>query len=416
MAVDTPAKIAILGAGPIGLEAALYARYLGYEVDVFERGEIAAGVNNWGHVELFTPFGMNSSPLAIAALQAQNPAGNFPKADELLTGNQWRERYLLPLAESDLLHGSIHLQTTVVAVAKDSSQKTDSPGSEDRGDELFRVLVKNADGEERVALANIVIDATGVTTVPNHLGRGGIPAIGEEACREFISYDIPKFDGHDRELYAGKKVLVVGRGYSAATSIVKLSEIAEQNEETKIHWLTRPTGNESSVPIQVIENDRLGTRTTLAEQSNAAAEKVERLANCFIESIKCQDGQLAVTLGGEHEGEFTFDRLIANVGYRGDVSFTSEMQVHRCYATDGPIKLAVSLMSSESADCLDQPAGEAELLLNPEANFYILGAKSYGRNSQFLLANGLKQIQQLFTIIGDREDLDLYETMKNLIQ
>ena len=38
MAVDTPAKIAILGAGPIGLEAALYDRYLGYEVDVFERG------------------------------------------------------------------------------------------------------------------------------------------------------------------------------------------------------------------------------------------------------------------------------------------------------------------------------------------------------------------------------------------
>ncbi|MEC9117285.1 MAG: FAD-dependent oxidoreductase, partial [Planctomycetota bacterium] len=34
MAIDTPATIAILGAGPIGLEAALYARFLGYEVTV----------------------------------------------------------------------------------------------------------------------------------------------------------------------------------------------------------------------------------------------------------------------------------------------------------------------------------------------------------------------------------------------
>ena len=41
MAIDTPARIAVLGAGPIGLEAALYARFLGYDVDVYERGKVA---------------------------------------------------------------------------------------------------------------------------------------------------------------------------------------------------------------------------------------------------------------------------------------------------------------------------------------------------------------------------------------
>ena len=34
MALDTPASIAVLGAGPIGLEAALYARFLGYDVQI----------------------------------------------------------------------------------------------------------------------------------------------------------------------------------------------------------------------------------------------------------------------------------------------------------------------------------------------------------------------------------------------
>ena len=36
-------RIAILGAGPIGLEAALYARTLGHTVMVFEQGQVADG-------------------------------------------------------------------------------------------------------------------------------------------------------------------------------------------------------------------------------------------------------------------------------------------------------------------------------------------------------------------------------------
>ena len=101
MAIDTPAKIAILGAGPIGLEAALYARFLGYEVVVFEAGEIAASVRRWGHVRMFTPFGMNRSPLGLAAIQAQDETYQPPADDELLTGNEWIDRYLLPLSRTD---------------------------------------------------------------------------------------------------------------------------------------------------------------------------------------------------------------------------------------------------------------------------------------------------------------------------
>ncbi|MEX0711597.1 MAG: NAD-binding protein, partial [Pirellulales bacterium] len=74
MAIDTPARIAVLGAGPIGLEAALYGRYLGYDVDVYERGGVARNLLDWGHVRLFTPFGGNRTALALAALAAQDPA------------------------------------------------------------------------------------------------------------------------------------------------------------------------------------------------------------------------------------------------------------------------------------------------------------------------------------------------------
>jgi hypothetical protein len=110
-----------------------------------------------------------------------------------------------------------------------------------------------------------------------------------------------------------------------------------------------------------------------------------------------------------------FDRVVANVGYRPDRQIYAELQVHECFASDGPMKLAAQLLAGSTengaVDCLDQIAGGPERLLNPEPNFYILGSKSYGRGSQFLLATGLKQISDLFTIISGNPDLDVYATM-----
>ena len=46
-------------------------------------------------------------------------------------------------------------------------------------------------------------------------------------------------------------------------------------------------------------------------------------------------------------------------------------------------------------DCLAQPAPGRETLLNPEPGFYILGSKSYGRGSAFLLKIGYEQVAAL---------------------
>ena len=58
MAIATPAKLAILGAGPLGLEAALYARFLGYAVVIFAADFVASV----GFLEAGA-----FSPIAIAA-------------------------------------------------------------------------------------------------------------------------------------------------------------------------------------------------------------------------------------------------------------------------------------------------------------------------------------------------------------
>jgi len=69
-----------------------------------------------------------------------------------------------------------------------------------------------------------------------------------------------------------------------------------------------------------------------------------------------------------------------------------QLQVHECYATAAPMGLSAQLLGDAAGNCLDQPSNGVEVLVNPEPNFLILGAKSYGRNSQFLMRIGYQQV------------------------
>ena len=61
-----------------------------------------------------------------------------------------------------------------------------------------------------------------------------------------------------------------------------------------------------------------------------------------------------------------------------------------------------------SGDCLAaQPCGK-DLVRNPEPRFFIIGHKSYGRRSDFLMRAAHDQIRDVFRIVEDDPDLDLY--------
>ncbi|MDH3717298.1 MAG: FAD-dependent oxidoreductase, partial [Planctomycetota bacterium] len=191
MAIDSPATIAILGAGPIGLEAALYARFLGYQVQLLERGSVAENVRAWGHVKLFSPFRMNRSPLGLAALAAQYAQWQPPDDDALLTGREFAQQYLLPLSQTDLLADCIDEHTQVVAIGRAGLLKSELVGDLHRAEAPFRVLVRGRNDGERFVTADIVVDATG--TYGNHgwAGQGGVPALGELDAAPGIAYDLP---------------------------------------------------------------------------------------------------------------------------------------------------------------------------------------------------------------------------------
>ena len=62
-------RIAVIGAGPVGIEAALYAKALGFSVVVYERGEVGEHLMRWKHVRLFTPFALNQTPLGVETIR-----------------------------------------------------------------------------------------------------------------------------------------------------------------------------------------------------------------------------------------------------------------------------------------------------------------------------------------------------------
>lgn len=407
MAVDTPATIAIVGAGPIGLEAALYARYLGYDVVVYERGRIAEHVQQWGHVRMFSPFAANRSPLGLAALKAQDEAWQPPADDALLTGSEYYERYLRPLAESDLLADSLRLGQEVVAIGRENFLKGELPGAEERGEFDFRLLVRDAEGRDKIEHADVVLDASGVLATPNWLGCAGVPAAGELALRDQVEYGLPDVLGDKRDEYAGRHTLVIGGGLSAAATVVALAELARERPETRITWITRrePPAHQSG-PVPVLDDDPYPARRELAQRANELCKANDSPVTYHpltdVESLarSSPNDPFQVELSGELEGVHAFDRIVASVGYRPDNRIYAELQVQESYSTGG-----LKALAPESAA---SPIQGPLRMMHPEPNFYILGAKSYGRDSSFTIADGLKQIVEVFSIIGDRATLDLY--------
>ena len=119
----------------------------------------------------------------------------------------------------------------------------------------------------------------------------------------------------------------------------------------------------------------------------------------------------------DHSGEKTRGEAAVNQGeaFRTQTFLESgckpvryELQVHHCYASEAPMKLATAILAASlekgaggagSGDCLSQTAHGPDSLRNPEPDFYVVGAKSYGRGSDFLLTLGHQQIPDVLGLI-----------------
>ncbi len=337
-----------------------------------------------------------------------------------LTGRQWAEHYLLPLSRTDLLSDHLVCGVTALGVARQHWLKTATGDHGQRSADGFRILLDHRDGSQSVEAADIVIDATGVLGQPNWCGAGGLPARGESRLRSRIEYSIPDVLGTERALYEARRVLVVGSGLSAAATVVALAKLMQRVPQTDVTWVTQASPSDASTgPIALAPYNELPAQRRLAEAGNQLAQssnpRLIHRAGVLVEAIEydAADQQFLVTFDSDAQ-PVCFDRIIANVGHRPDRSLYQELQVRECPRTGGPWGVSQRLGRNRAATAPATSEHAATRLITTEPNFYILGAKSYGRDASYLMTDGFAQIRDLYALIGGRATLDLYATATEL--
>ena len=389
--------IAILGAGPTGLEAALAAHEHGYSFTLYEASpNIAGHVQSWSHVRLFTPWRMNMSARMCRALERQ--AVDLPDPDSCPTGADLLSRLFEPLSKSPEIAPSLALGTKVISVGREGLLKHEEIGSELRSHRPFRLLLESIDGQERLESADVVLDFSG-NTVPNALGDSGMPALGERHLEGRIDREVP--GPEQLQQLAGKRVMLVGAGHSAQTALRELATLARAHPDTRIHWVLR---GRAPAPLA---DDPLAERFRLVSKAaDLAAEGPGFLTiheQSTVEGLSEQEGSVSVALRRQEKNweSVEVDRILALTGRVGDHLLYRQLQVHECYATSGPMKLAAALLGASGAggDCLAQTSLGPETLRSPEPGFFILGSKSYGRRNDYLMQVGWQQIEEIFQLL-----------------
>ena len=387
-------SLAVIGAGPVGLETAAAAIGAGFETHVFERGEVGDHLIAWGHVRMFTPWRMNVGPASGALLRRAGWAS--PDADVCPTGQEVVERYLQPLAALPELKPRVHAHSRVVHVSRRGLLKGDDIGEARRAEHPFRLMVRDAGGRENFVHAFAVVDASGVYGQPNWAGDGGIPARGELYLAPQMSYHVDDVLGLRRDRYAGKRTLVIGGGASAATVVADLARLADEAPGTAVTWVTREP---AAALYEERADDPLPERRALYARARALVRgghaAVRHVGGAIVDGIQFNSAThryTATLTTGELNAAEESDQVIVNTGFGPDNTIYRELQIHECYATRGPMRLSSALLGSGAGDCLTTPAFGADVLANPEPNFYILGHKSYGRSPHFLLETGYRQV------------------------
>jgi thioredoxin reductase len=405
---DAKPHIAILGAGPTGLEAALAAADGGFPFTVYEAAPSVAGnVRAWGHVRLFTPWEMNVSPRMRHHLRAAGTEA--PDGTECPTGRELAERLFETLAGLPEIAPNLRLGARVLGIGRQGLLKHEEIATAERGRRPFRLLLADDAGQtgrEWTETADLVIDATGTWGHPNSLGDAGIPAPGENTFGGEIRRDIPDFAWEAAD-WAGKSVLLAGAGHSAQTAARELARLAQEAPDTRVIWLLRnPNPSWGTHPGDPLpERARLAATAAALVEGASPAVAVRRGA--AVEEITKPNGRFHVVLrngsGPENPEVIEVDRILSLTGYVGDHELYRQLQVHECYATCGPIKLSSALLGAGSSDCLTQTSHGADTLTNPEPGFFILGSKSYGRNNTFLMRIGWEQVGEVFGLLDSRQ-------------
>ncbi|MFM9607318.1 NAD(P)-binding domain-containing protein [Streptomyces niveiscabiei] len=402
----TELPVAVIGAGPTGLAAAAHLLDQGIEPLVLEAGPTAgAAVREWSHVRLFSTWGEVVDPAAEKLLA---PTGwTRPDPATYPSGGDWAELYLQPLA--DVLGDRVRTGARVTGVSRAGRDRIVDA---DREQQPFVVHVTHADGREERLFARAVIDASGTWATPGPAGGSGLPALGEAAAADRISYRVPDLkDPAVHARYAGKRTAVIGSGASAFTALAYLADLAKSDdgEGTKSVWILRRGISGSTFGGG--EADQLPARGALGLAAKAAVDAghADAVTGFRTEAIERADDGRLVLVGEDGRRLEAVDEVIVLTGFRPDLSFLSELRLGLDERLQAPTALAPLIDPNQHSCGTVYPHGHRELS-HPEQAVYLVGMKSYGRAPTFLAMTGYEQVRSVAAALaGDLASADQVE-------
>jgi hypothetical protein len=398
--------VIVVGAGPIGLAAAAHLLERGIEPLVLEAGDAAgAAVRKWSHVRLFSTWGEVVDPAAEKLLA---PTGWVrPDPATYPSGGDWVEQYLRPLAA--VLGERVRPGVTVTGVARAGRDRVVDADRESRP---FVVHVECADGREERLTARAVIDASGTWTTPGPAGGSGLPALGEKAAADRITYRVPDLkDPAVRARYAGRRTAVIGSGASAFTALAGLADLAKSDDGAGTHgvWILRRGISGSTFGGG--EADQLPARGALGLAAKSAVDGgyADAVTGFRTEAIERDDDGRLVLVGDDGRRLDPVDEVIVLTGLRPDLTFLDELRLGLDERLQAPVALAPLIDPNQHSCGTVYPHGVNELS-HPEKDVYLVGMKSYGRAPTFLAMTGYEQVRSVAaSLAGDQEAAERVE-------
>lgn len=389
--IDTPATIAVIGGGACGVEAAVYGRFLGYSVELYDQDKVGDSLLCWEHRSMPGTWKELVSPLGLAAIEAHEHP--LPNPQVIPSCKEYVEQYLLPLARTDLLYSSITVHTKLLSISRLGCQPRQDIPVELRADQEFRLLLESSQRGQFSQVVDIVLDCSGAESQRQGLASGGGLPLGWSHTGDRVLLGRRRVATRERERFAGKRVLLFGDDLAAHINAIELAQLAESTG-TRLIWVQpKHIGNQApAIPIVQPTVDLWSEELQQAKQIFQQADGLAVVAESAwgIEALQNDGERIIVTLQSTEDQtlDFNVDHLI----HCGPV--TLDANYHHCLSLE--------------------PHGDS-LIVTHEPHFYRLGDRcNLGPLCSMQRPfDGLRQqIREAYRLIGGRAELDLYQTVK----